>query len=125
MVKKPQSTLSERVRGVGRKGVGTDSPPTAPWRGKNRLQRVRGDFVETPIARPEELQAAVSRVERGQHVAVAIWRGAQQQNLDVKFWHCYGLNSVHCCVGALSAIACVFDFQRHSWLAVKFMSTCL
>lgn len=50
---------------------------------------VNGDvilkFGETPIAKPEELQAAVSKVEHGEHVAVAIWRGAQQQNLDVNF----------------------------------------
>jgi hypothetical protein len=50
---------------------------------------VNGDvilrFGETPISNPEELQAAVSKVGHGDHVAVAIWRGAQQQNLDVNF----------------------------------------
>ncbi len=43
------------------------------------------DFGPTVIAKAEILQAAVAKVQPGQHVPVKIWRGTAPSTLDIQF----------------------------------------
>ena len=43
------------------------------------------EFGPTPIAEAKALQAAVAKVQPGQHVAVKIWRGTAPSTLDIQF----------------------------------------